>query len=253
MREILYICRQFYCQKGGIQMARKGENIYKRKDGRWEARFIRSHQSGKTIYGYVYGKSYSEVKKKQSDVMKDLSNFEIKAGKQPDIKSVSAMWLDSLRSTRKASTIIKYSNQLNKHILPVFGNQNLSEISNEALIGFGAQLLSGENGLSTKSASDIISRMKSIRKYALIHGFDVGFVSECITIPQRQGSIRVFSMEEKILLCFLREHSDLTSLGILICLFTGIRIGELCALTWNNISLDSKELTVKRTMQRFRT
>lgn len=44
-------------------MARRGENIYKRKDGRWEGRFIKSHDvNGKARYGYVYGKTYSDVK-----------------------------------------------------------------------------------------------------------------------------------------------------------------------------------------------
>ena len=44
-------------------MARKGENIYKRKDGRWEGRYIKSRSStGKANYGYVYAKSYREVK-----------------------------------------------------------------------------------------------------------------------------------------------------------------------------------------------
>ena len=53
-------------------MARKGENIYKRKDGRWEARFIKSHQSGKAVYSSVYGKTYSEAKKKRSEAMANL-------------------------------------------------------------------------------------------------------------------------------------------------------------------------------------
>ena len=235
-------------------MARKGENIYKRKDGRWEARFIKSHQFGKAVYGSVYGKSYSEAKKRRSEVMANLKKTEkvVALPTQPNLRQVSSMWLNSLRSTRKASTIVKYSNQLEKHILPTFGNKILSEISNEALIDFSNTLLTGDNGLSTKSASDIISRIKSIRKYALINGYDVGFVPECITIPQKQGTIRVLSLEEETtLLDFLQKHPDLTSLGILICLFTGIRIGELCALTWNNISLDTKKLSVKRTMQRL--
>lgn len=46
-------------------MPRKGENIYKRKDGRWEGRYIKTHtNSGKAIYGYVYVKSYRQVKEK---------------------------------------------------------------------------------------------------------------------------------------------------------------------------------------------
>ncbi len=47
-------------------MPRKGENIFKRKDGRWEGRYIKGHDGKKAVYGYVFGKSYSEVKQKKS-------------------------------------------------------------------------------------------------------------------------------------------------------------------------------------------
>ena len=51
---------------GIIKMPRKGENVYKRKDGRWEGRYIKSRNSaGKAVYGYVYARSYRELKTKQ--------------------------------------------------------------------------------------------------------------------------------------------------------------------------------------------
>ena len=50
-------------------MARKGENIFKRKDGRWEGRYIKGYENGKAVYGYVFGQSYSEAKRKKSEVM----------------------------------------------------------------------------------------------------------------------------------------------------------------------------------------
>lgn len=237
-------------------MARKGENIYKRKDGRWEARYIKSRRSGKTVYGYVYGRSYLEVKNKRTETiagLKDWAESTENSEDQPSLRRLSEMWLDSLRPSRKASTIVKYANQLENHILPAFGDKCLSDINNEAMIQFGNNLQKSDGkGLSPKSTSDIISRMKSIRKYALLHGYDVGFVPECITITQQQESIRVLSMkEEKLLLDYVRRASNLTGLGILICLFTGLRIGELCALTWENISLVEKKLFVKKTMQRL--
>lgn len=59
------ICRQNIRQKGGIIIPRKGENIYKRKDGIWEGRYIKSRsKNGKALYGYVYAYSYREVKQK---------------------------------------------------------------------------------------------------------------------------------------------------------------------------------------------
>lgn len=46
-------------------MSKKGENIYKRKDGRWEGRYIRCYdENGKAKYGYIYGKTYNETKQK---------------------------------------------------------------------------------------------------------------------------------------------------------------------------------------------
>ena len=61
--------------KGGVTlMPRRGENIYKRKDGRWEGRYIKGHSYGKTQYGYVYAKTYSEVKQKLSALKKPCFN-----------------------------------------------------------------------------------------------------------------------------------------------------------------------------------
>ena len=55
-------------------MPRKGENIYKRKDGRWEGRFIKEHINGKAKYGYVFARSYKEVKEKLSYAKINNSN-----------------------------------------------------------------------------------------------------------------------------------------------------------------------------------
>ena len=57
-------------------MSKKGENIYKRKDGRWEARYIKGCSTeGKTVYGYCYGKTYREAKTKVTDA-KSVSDTE---------------------------------------------------------------------------------------------------------------------------------------------------------------------------------
>ena len=52
-------------RKEGYPISRKGENIYKRKDGRWEGRYMKYRSpDGKVKYGYVYAKTYREVKEK---------------------------------------------------------------------------------------------------------------------------------------------------------------------------------------------
>ena len=52
-------------------MPRRGENIYHRKDGRWEGRYLKRHEGAKAIYGYVYAKTYREVKAKLEKAIAD--------------------------------------------------------------------------------------------------------------------------------------------------------------------------------------
>ena len=55
-------------------MSKKGENIYKRKDGRWEARYIKGYSpEGRARYGYCYGRTYYEAKKKAGQARKTVS------------------------------------------------------------------------------------------------------------------------------------------------------------------------------------
>lgn len=241
-------------------MARKGENIFKRKDGRWEGRYIKEYRYGKAVYGYVFGKTYKEAKEKKAAAVAALStgadNPKVSSIEQPYLREICSQWLAHLELIRKKSTIVKYRNQLDQHILPFFGSMRIDMISNQDLISFINGLLdgSGNNGhpLSAKTVSDILSRIKSIHRFAMIHGCDVRFVPDCVTIPQHSKEVRVLTFaEETLLLQYLRTNLDLTSLGILVCLFTGIRIGELCALMWSDISLDDQELHVCRTMQRL--
>ena len=222
-------------------MSRKGENIFKRKDGRWEGRYIKARNGKKAVYGYVYGKSYSEVKKKKSEALNRI--YLEKTQKKPEntssptLEYVARQWLEELKPIRKKSTIVKYIGQLKNYIIPTFGKMYINEINNENIILFSKNLLTGgKQGrqLLHKTVSDILSRMKSIRRFALLRGYEVNYVPNIIEIPLRQGQIRILTaIEESKLVRYLKTHFDFTALGILLSLFTGLRIGELCALKWS--------------------
>lgn len=108
-------------------MARKGENIYKRKDGRWEARYEKGRNSkGQIIYGSLYGKSYREVKEKKiNSIVKLPVTKTISPAESLNICDISTRWLESIRHTVKESTYSCYLTLIQKHIaefvLPFFG------------------------------------------------------------------------------------------------------------------------------------
>lgn len=195
-------------------MPRKGENIFKRKDGRWEGRYIKGHNGKKAVYGYVFGKSYSEVKQKKAEAVNQLEIRQSrlktqKRTKSQNFENIARQWLEELKPIRKKSTIVKYVSQLKNYIIPVFGNFNLSDIGNEDIISFSNKLFTeGRNGqkLAPKTVSDILSRMKSIRRFALLRGYEVNYVPNAVEIPLRQGQIRVLtSTEENKLLRYLKK------------------------------------------------
>lgn len=237
-------------------MPRKGENIYKRKDGRWEGRYIKKREDGKIHYGSVYARNYRDVKQKLDDVKKNLN-------KKPHIVSAGSMeeignhWLASMSGMLKDSSINKYGDLLRCYILPEFGESEFSEITNQNIIDFTSSLLSNggmkRQGLAPSTVAEILSTMNSIRVYALKRDFTVSFSPECVNIRREQKEIRVFSAEEQeILLTYLHKNMNPIALGILLCFFTGVRIGELCALTWEDFSLTEGKMQVRKTMQRIR-
>ena len=102
----------------------KGENIFKRKDGRWEARYIRGYElSGKIRYGFCYGKTYKEAKEKVTKFKAAM----VGGSPLPDVGSRHRFafycdeWLRLRKAKLKEATYIKYDTALEKHIKPKLG------------------------------------------------------------------------------------------------------------------------------------
>jgi len=118
-------------------MPKRGENIRKRKDGRWEGRYVCDrNENGNAKYRSVYAKSYSEVRQMLYDA---------KGGTTPPKRSrsvaitfgdVSAQWLTGCSLRLKHSTVVKYTTLLDNHILPRFRNVNLSLNSDDSIAEF---------------------------------------------------------------------------------------------------------------------
>lgn len=235
------ICRQNIRHRKELWvMSRKGENIYKRKDGRWEGRYIKGYDSNnKAIYGYVYAKSYREVKNKMISFKRDIQNGHFQTAQLKEeivlLQDITNEWLTDIRCQIKDSTYIKYRNMIQSYIIPEIGNYPINNLTIECLNSFFSELLQngGQNhqGLSAKTVADVLSLVRNMFRYAKAKGVDVPCDAREIIIKQNAREFRIFSIHEQEKLCqYLCTHLSLKNIGILLCLYTGLRIGEICAL-----------------------
>ncbi len=239
-------------------MSRTGENIYKRKDGRWEARYIYTYTvDGKAQYRYLYASTYAEVKAK---LLTDRSSARHKLKALQGYRAYGYWldeWLKSKRISVKESTYIRYVKITENHIKPELGDYLIRNISTEHMEGYVCKKLQsgrvdGKGGLSAKTMSDIMIVIKESFRYAEARGENVICRFERISFKNATREMRVLSInEEKRLMTVLMDAIDRYKLGVFICLYTGIRIGELCALKWKHISLSEKTVKIEQTMQRL--
>lgn len=235
-------------------MPRHGENIYKRKDGRWEGRYIIGYrESGKARYGAVYAHSYQEVKQK----LNQAKNGQLVKKTAVTVEELFDLWLERERSFVKQSTYSNYYTLIRSHILPEIGCMRLDKVTSFTLDKLITQKLQdgrldNSGGLSPKTVQNIVIIIKSAFKFAH-REFHIPNAAENIGLPRVSAKeIEVFSNEEIALLTqYLTTDCDISKLGILLCLYTGIRLGEVCALKWSDFEFQENFLKVRRTIQRI--
>lgn len=233
----------------------KGENIFRRKDGRWEARYVKGYElSGKIKYGFCYGKTYKETKEKAAQYKAALmGGFPLPEKKERRrFDSYCDEWLRSRKSKLKESTYVKYDTVLRKYIKAKLGICCPAAITNKRIEDFTDELLY-EDMLAAKTVKDILIVLRSILKY-LEKQYPSVFQTVDIAYPKEmKKEMRVLSRrEQKIFIAYLLNDMDACKFGILLALLTGIRIGELCALRWEAISLHDQTIRITATMQRLR-
>lgn len=242
-------------------MPKKGENIYKRKDGRWEGRYVKGHSdTNKTQYGYIYGYSYKEVKERLNYAKSNVKSESSDVDKSPNLQYSYwlDLWLNNKKSFVKKSTYIRYKNIIENHIKPTIGILRINEIDTSCIQNFIMEKSisgkkDGSGGLSSKSLYDILLVVKETLVYVEEYHPNTNHIDfGKIAIKKTSHEMRVLSQtEEKKLNSVLLKQTDRYKLGVLICLYTGIRIGELCALRWKNISLLEQTIKIDSTVQRL--
>lgn len=234
-------------------MAKRGMNIYKRSDGRWEGRYKNGYKAdGKARYSSVYGKSYSAVKEKLEMKRSEVRDESTRRCTF-NFGEILNNWRDDIKNRVKESTLANYEMKLNKHIFPRFAGVPYDKITAEDLNGFIDKKI--DEKLSAKYVADIVLIVKSAAKFAQRR---YGYANRiaCVTVPKAHIKPTPKMLNRDDLSRLKKELlSEPTSsnVGVLLAATTGIRIGELCALKWQDIDLEKSILTVRHTAQRIMT
>lgn len=236
-------------------MPRRGENIFKRKDGRWEARYVKEITADNhKKYGSVYANTYTEVKAKRKKVLDEKTKIN-KIVNNENVGYFIIQWLELNKIRLKLSTYAKYHNTINNYLLPFFNEIKIKNLDNKTIELFTTKLLEeGKigNPLSPKTVKDILILLKEIIKYIEID-CNINLNIQIIYPKILKKENHVLTKEQFINLNqVLLDNIDDCKFGVLIAMATGIRIGELCALKWKNISLSDSYIFIEKTMQRIK-
>lgn len=266
-------------------MSRTGENIYRRRDGRWEGRYIagRNPLSGKIQYGYLYGKTYEEVrvrrqqkaeecergtdgdtKRSSGTTWESESGAERRGRNRKTVEACLSRWLKGKETEAlHTSTLQLYRRQIQTHILPVLGRCRVEHLTGDVLEEFEREKrengrLDGAGGLSDAAVTGLMGILYGMLQEA----WEEGDIRE---VPHRKPKKRpkkachteqAFSEEEQIqiektLSRLLRgERGRGIHMGILFAIYTGLRVGELAGLQWKDLDLKAATVSVSRTLQR---
>ena len=164
-------------------------------------------------------------------------------------EEIVVLWQADKKQYVKRSTYSAYSLLVNNHLIPAFAGAY--DVTEDMVQSFVFTKL--EHGLSQKSIKDILIVLKMILRFAVKQGFmlhreiDVKFPTE----RERQELEVLSRSSQKQIMEYVQSHFTFMNLGIYICLCAGLRIGEVCALVWDDIDVENGVINVSKTIQRI--
>ena len=165
--------------------------------------------------------------------------------------TVAELWAAQKQQFVKQSTMSAYALTLANYLVPHFGSH--TDITESDVQQFVITQL--DRGLRQKTIKDQLIVLKMVYRFGCkqnaftLHEWDIHFPTE-----QNKHEISVFTVDQqRRLMRHLTENFTFLNLGVLICLHTGLRIGEICALRWEDIDTTTGTLHVCRTIERIYT
>ncbi len=239
-------------------MAKRGENIYLRKDGRYEGRYVIGKKgNGKTAFGYVYARKYTDVKRKLELLKAEsATRYTAKAAGVGDgsVEVWLRIWLEEiLRPELKESSYAIYRGMIENHMIPAVGRATLSKVNTDT-IKYLYEIIRNKK-ICQQTAQSICKRFRA----ALIAAQEAHLLVDVPKLPfkkaKKAGNAPGFLSisDQERLENYLDLQNNLKDLAVFFSLYTGVRVGECCAVKWKNICFESSELVITHTLQRIRT
>lgn len=238
-------------------MARRGDNIHKRKDGRWEGRYKDGFRTdGSVKYSSVYAYSYSECKKKLTEAQSSSSQTVNKVHSEKLFADILYKWLYANQIRLKGATEAKYINIIESHIIPAIGGVKLSMLDSSTVNSFlDKQLNNGGIKKGEPLSPSYVRTMAVIIEASINYAVMEGLCRPLRTpinkpsIPKKDLLI-LSQAAEATLTQILTCDSSRVAIGTLTALQAGLRIGEVCALRWCDVDFENNVIHVRHTISR---
>lgn len=234
--------------------AKGGGTIRRRSDGRWEARFTvgRDPGTGKQVQRSVYGATQKEVRQKLAQITAAIDNGTYTVPSKMTVGQWLDIWSRDYLGGVKPFTVLNYNQHIKNHIKPALGAVKLEALNAHTIQGFYNSLGKPQGdkpGLSAKTVKCI----HGVLHKALSQAVKVGYIrfnpAESCELPRiERKEIRPLDNEE--IGAFMKAVQGHRFEALyLVTLFTGLRRGEVCGLTWDCVDLDLGTILVNKQLQ----
>lgn len=235
--------------------------MYKRKDGTWCAELTIGIDplTGKLKRKSFYGKTQGEVKDKLGIAKEKLRNGTLPTKEKLTVGDWLDIWLNKYKKDkRRIRTFENYEYLIRIHLKPHLGHIMLDKLSTETVQDFYDMLLikgrnDGKGGLSSKTVRNIHNLLHCALEKALETRKIVFNATKATELPEKEHKeIKVLTKENEVML-LKTASKDRLGIAFIISLATGLRVGELLALRWQDINLDKNMLNVRQSLGRVKT
>lgn len=222
------------------------DKVYLRKDGRFEVRYpYGTKDDGSINYKSIYGITEEEaLNKAKKEIEEKITINDLLIYDKSYLGYDINRWFKNVKIRCKQSTYSNYQYTVSSRIIPKFASMKKKSITSEIVDNYTSELL--ENGLLPKTVKDILVILQQILTFSNIN---IKFAMP--KVPKKE--IQILRKDEQMILEeYLFNNINLTTFGIIFSLYTGVRIGELCALKWENVDLENKKIKINKTITRIK-